>query len=1298
MDKIVKPRSMRRRILVASIISLAGFLVVLFGIFQLSTVKTLTDVESLFLQDQLALTMRIIRATDDNALTVATDIAASFEVLSFVKGTSRSLDGGPWGNATLPEYYGFDFTIIEDADGGLLYAVAGGELGMMPQNLGPGLAGVRKLIAESYGAQEVAVGLLSLGASGIIFVDGTPYFVASMPIIDSSSPLPIGYMFAGYLLGNNFFSRMSHMEDARFELFYPAGGEAPEQKTVTADMMTVNIPMGDLFGNMVILKLTQPRTVYAYGTNALRSMTVIMLCGLVIFFAVFYHIVIKHSVKPTEKISAEIGKVTIRGRINPENYSASTEFSVLASAINDMLARQDETDRTIDQLVISSEAFRAVIDSIDAYVFISDIETDEVIFLNKRCRDTSPLGAQGIGRPCWEALYTGRTKRCGHCPVPRLLTMKPGSQIVWEEEDANNGRFYRNTDSLITWTDGRLVHLQHCVDVTDMKRAEETVREQLEQQKLMSTVSGSFIAPGDLRAQIQKATETVSESLGVDLSAVCKATDGSGGLRFEYAWRKPGMQCDEQLLGLELQMHSSDYELIGRASQGTQLIDRYDVSADPNSRYLCEYGISSLLAAPLYQNEKLWGILCVSMCGELREWSESDRQFVTLVSTVISGALTREAARRGMMRMSALVDSSTQYITYSSSDGLFEYANPAAAEITGYPIEELLGRSMDDILHTGGTRGAAASLLPEVLEQGHSDTELTLVRKDGERRILQYSAFVMPDDDLTGIGAIASDITEKRQLELDIIAAKERAEQSNQAKGEFLSRMSHEMRTPMNAIIGMTNIGKGTLDTERKDYCLDKIDGASKHLLGVINDILDMSKIESGKFELFDTEFCFENMLSNAVNFIAFRLEEKEQVLTVDSDLAIPAFIIADEQRLTQVITNLLSNAVKFTDIGGALKIVSRLVEERNGVYTLRIDVIDNGIGISAEQQSRLFQSFEQADGGISRRFGGTGLGLAITKNIVELMGGRIWIESVLGEGACFSFTIKARRGDIGYGDMLSAGAAGTSIIAVSGNTEVRKYFADFSRMMNIRCAAASNADEAMAIAKSEAPDIMFIDWPTLGGMAEMLAAWVRQNELARDIAALMPAADWSKAQETAKVAGVSRFISKPLFTPALVECINHCISDEPDSILAPGEDDLGVFAGKCVLLAEDVELNREIMAAVLELTGVTLDFAEDGAQACRMFEADPERYCMILMDVQMPGVDGLEATRRIRRLGFERAWNVPIVAMTANVFKEDVDRCLDAGMNDHVGKPVDREDLLMKMKWYILGAGSTDSFNRHAY
>jgi CheY-like chemotaxis protein/HAMP domain-containing protein len=521
-----------------------------------------------------------------------------------------------------------------------------------------------------------------------------------------------------------------------------------------------------------------------------------------------------------------------------------------------------------------------------------------------------------------------------------------------------------------------------------------------------------------------------------------------------------------------------------------------------------------------------------------------------------------------------------------------------------------------------------------------------------------------------------------------LMKAKKEAEAASHAKSNFLANMSHEIRTPMNAIIGMTTMAKVARDAERKDYCLGKINEASMHLLGVINDILDMSKIEANKFDLSFTEFSFEKMMQKVSNVINFRVEEKPQRFIVRLDENIPRLLVGDDQRLSQVITNLLSNAVKFTPEEGEIHLAAHLIKEENGICTIQIDVTDNGIGISPDQQERLFTSFEQADNGISRRFGGTGLGLAISKRIVEMMNGKIWIESELGRGSKFAFTIQVLRAeDETPHSPLRPGVnwANMKVMAVDDSSEVREYLKEIMHSLGISCDIASSGEEALEmIEKRGNYDIYFVDWkmPGLDGLElSRRIKWRGQD----NIVIMISAAEWTLIEEDARASGISKFLSKPIFPSSIADCVNECLGvDTAKTDTRAGEGNTPNLEGYRIILAEDIEINREIALSFLEPTSISVVCAENGAEALRIFSESPEKYDLIFMDIQMPEMDGYEATKRIRALGSEWAENIPIIAMTANVFREDIERCLSAGMNDHLSKPIDMEDVLFKLNKYL--------------
>jgi signal transduction histidine kinase/CheY-like chemotaxis protein len=540
----------------------------------------------------------------------------------------------------------------------------------------------------------------------------------------------------------------------------------------------------------------------------------------------------------------------------------------------------------------------------------------------------------------------------------------------------------------------------------------------------------------------------------------------------------------------------------------------------------------------------------------------------------------------------------------------------------------------------------------------------------------------------------------------DFLAAKEEAERASSAKGDFLANMSHEIRTPLNAIIGMTSIASSSRDPDKKNYCLDKIETASTHLLGVINDILDMSKIAANKFDLSFSEFNLEKTLINITDVIEFKVEEKKQNLFVRTGPDLPVYIVSDEQRLSQVITNLFSNAIKFTPDYGNITLRVNKIAEKGSSCTLRFEVNDTGIGISREQQQKLFNSFAQADGSISRRFGGTGLGLAISKRIAEMMDGDIRVESELGKGSTFIFTVRAQigKGQRENRTILAPRMENIKVLVVDDSEELREYFLSLADRIGFTCDAAESGFEALRMLdRGNRYDIYFVDWamPEMDGIE--LSRKIQEKIGGRTVIIMISSIEWEKIETAARSAGVSGFLPKPLYPSYVLDCINQNFSVGAPLVNRGEEahetrEDLNL-AGKRVLVAEDIEINREIVITLLEPLGLEIVPAENGLEALNLFKADPGRYDLIFMDVHMPEMDGYEATCRIREFeasltgasgisGEEApapsAKRVPIIAMTANVFAEDVSKCLAVGMNDHVGKPLDFEQVLEKLRRYL--------------
>ena len=726
---------------------------------------------------------------------------------------------------------------------------------------------------------------------------------------------------------------------------------------------------------------------------------------------------------------------------------------------------------------------------------------------------------------------------------------------------------------------------------------EKKLTQQLGQQGLMSSLAGSFITGRKIDDLINDTLETTGKFLKVDRIVIGNANSNYCIEKQTYYWKtREGDFAQPDMDGFNLLIRDA-FPVI---NPGIDIVTLFcnDVDADTKYHFMKPAGVTAFVWAPLYVDGKFWALLSVESCSGPRMWSESDRQFISTIASVIAGATARKL----------------------------------------------------------------------------------------------------------------------RENERD--AALKAAENASRAKTDFLSNMSHEMRTPMNAVIGMTTIAKNSKELEKKNYCLNKIEEASTHLLGVINDILDMSKIEANKFELSPVEFNFEKMLQKVVTVSSFRADEKRQDLTVHINKNVPPFLIGDDQRLSQVITNLVGNAIKFTPDGGSIHIDTQQTRRIGDNCTLRISVSDTGIGITDEQKKRLFTSFVQAETGTSRKYGGTGLGLAISKRIVEMMSGRIWVESESGKGSTFIFTaifqIGEERKQV---SLLNPGVDWNNIriLVVDDDKSVREFFSEIAEWFSINCDISSGADEALELIEAKgAYDIYFIDWkmPEMDGMELAARIRARTSPEKKSAIVIISSAEMTFIEEKARQAGVDKFVLKPLFPSSIADCINESIGREVAVLENKETLFTDNFSGRRILLVEDVEINREILISLLEQTGLEIESAVNGKEACEIFSAKAAAFDLIFMDIQMPEMDGYEATRTIRAFEAEAAGKntpdpgkpelsnetprlldspkgIPIIAMTANVFKEDVDKCIAAGMNSHVGKPINIEEVLAQLRKYLPPPGA---------
>ena len=764
-----------------------------------------------------------------------------------------------------------------------------------------------------------------------------------------------------------------------------------------------------------------------------------------------------------------------------------------------------------------------------------------------------------------------------------------------------------------------------------------------------------------------------------------------------YRWDKHSGGTTDPLAGLVdvtyAQLAPRWEELLGRG----ETING-PVRDMPEADMLRSFNVVSAFVTPIFVNNAFWGFVLFEDRQRERvfedDYAEVMRSTAFLcANTVIRDDMMRDI-RETAARLKAVVSNYPGVICSADKDlriTLFD----------GLLLPTLIDK---DLFHEGQT----LEVILEKEEYRQIMERVFMTFTDGEQdwsfnfneRAFRMTTTPIADHDGKGVVAVMGridDLTEMIRLQEKLEVALEEAKDASLAKSDFLSSMSHEIRTPMNAIIGMAQIAAKTEDVEKLKYCLSSIEDSSEHLLGLINNILDMSKIEAGKLELENAPLHVEKMLIRVCNLTNEKIEQKNIKFSIVLNAGMRMQYVGDELRLSQVITNLLSNAVKFTPENGKIELAAMEIKEEDSHSLLRFSVRDNGIGMTEEQMGRLFTAFQQADSSTARRYGGTGLGLTISKGIVEKMNGRIWVESQPGEGSTFLFEIEMENaadeqqgGAIIYGNIRPSDVR---LLIADPDGEAREYFKTIVASFGVvKIDEADDIREAARLAVSARDslnpyDIVFVDHSLVD---ESGIAYVRSDgiRLSGDNVVIMTSfLNWNRIEGPLREVGVHLFISKPLFPSSILDSINEVVGGAAKNLHLRSDSTAEApdFSAVTLLLAEDVEINREVFFALLEDTKVRIDAAENGRVAVEMFSRNPEKYDMIIMDVQMPEMDGYEATRAIRSLDLERAGTVPIIAMTANVFKEDIDKCIESGMNDHLAKPIEVDAVMEKIARYCL-------------
>jgi two-component system sensor histidine kinase/response regulator len=782
-----------------------------------------------------------------------------------------------------------------------------------------------------------------------------------------------------------------------------------------------------------------------------------------------------------------------------------------------------------------------------------------------------------------------------------------------------------------------------------------------------------------------------------------------GGERFA---RSGGFALGE---GAGRQVYEMGEGLIGQAARERRSLT---LAADGENAIAVAAGVATLAPRtlwilPLIKQDEVLGVIELAPVHALHEREiallETLLPMVAANLEILAANIeTRELLERTRRQAEAMtaLEERSRLILSSVSDGISgldaggrtTFINHAATEMLGYSEGEIVGHLIHDLVHFKHADGTpfppedcpayktAHDGVPRVID------DEVFWRKDGTAFPVEYSTTPVRKDGVV-VGSVVSfrDITERKRAEEDLRRAKELAEDATKMKSEFLANMSHEIRTPMNAIIGMAYLAlKTDLDPTQADY-VQKIQQSGRHLLGIINDILDFSKIEAGKMTIETIDFDLAAVLDNVSTLIAGKAAEKGLELIFDIDPDVATHLRGDPLRLGQILINFCNNAVKFTE-HGEITITAQVRESGPDGQLVYFAVSDTGIGLTEEQAGKLFQAFQQADASTTRKYGGTGLGLAISKRLVELMGGEIGVTSTYGSGSTFWFTARLGATAAAVRPVASSAAlAGRHVLVVDDNEQARTIMVEMLRRMGVVPEAAASGAEALERAQTAAADgrpfeLAFIDWqmPGLDGIetGKRLRA-AATGTPPRTI--VVTAYGREELHRLADAAGFESVLLKPVHASmvfdALVRVFAGAVTPAAPVAIkaAAAAGDFSALKDARVLLVEDSKLNQIVAKGILAETGVAVDVADNGEIAVAKVRERP--YDIVLMDMQMPVMDGITATKAIR--ADARFAALPIVAMTANAMSSDREQCIAAGMNDHIAKPIDPQQLFaMLQRW----------------
>ncbi|MBN1580478.1 MAG: PAS domain S-box protein [Anaerolineae bacterium] len=826
-------------------------------------------------------------------------------------------------------------------------------------------------------------------------------------------------------------------------------------------------------------------------------------------------------------------------------------------------------------------------------------------------------------------------------------------------------------------------------DVTERHNYEVRLAEELAFHEMSSTLSALALQATSLDRFVNQAIEMIGKFLGGTRAYLFTNRTESRVMVNTHEWCVPGT---ESQLGMARSYRSLAYwyEML-QASRPVFFDDVRAQAPSPEREILEIQGIKALLAVPVWVQGELYGFVGIDECEHTRQWTERELSMFTNISQVIATQIERfvayETTERETNKLRAMIADMQEGVVFVDATDCVVELNDFFARIVGVDREQILGRNLWEFeveaIHT---------LLEKTVQEmknhvGHPAQSVSLSMREMEL-ILRIQP-IYRNDVYEGVLFNFIDVTE-------LVHAKREAEVANKAKSEFLANMSHEIRTPMNGIIGMTQLVLETELTSLQRDHLTAVQSAAESLLSIINNILDFSKIETGQFELEKIDFDLYAVFDDLTNAVAYRAAQQGLELVFDMPLDVPWHLCGDPVRLVQILVNLVGNAIKFTERGEVIVRVAVLEQDERQIR-FQFSVSDTGIGIAPDKHEIIFESFAQADGSITRQYGGSGLGLAISRQLVTMMGGQIWVESQVGQGSTFYFTASIERGrqQAKMHPIKIAGIERLRVLVVNESTTVQSVLLQTLSNAQCRPATAATVSHALdllydAVQSADPFRLLVVDLDISGSANQLLERVDQEKEFDQMAVLVLTTIDKLDQDIIKSFNHRANYLVKPIQPKHLFDTIYQAMGLEaPSESLANAVPTAGQSGEQplSILLVEDNLINQRLAVTMLERAGHTVTWAESGLQA--VMAVQKQSFDVVLMDVQMPEMDGLTATKMIRAQ--ERWADLPIIAMTAHALEGDRERCLAAGMDDYISKPFRPQDLFAAIRRQVKSQERTE-------